>query len=165
MNCPICQKAGISEDAQICPQCNSDLSQLSLLNKLENKIKLSAKRKFVLLIGSGIVIFALVSILYFFKVKFNETISKSPNKIFEIDSLQYYKSKYISYMQIVDSLQNVQKGKWFVSYKVRNGDTLSKIALIFYNDTKLAKKLAEDNHLTDINFLAVNQTLRIEIIM
>lgn len=163
MNCPICQKAGISDDAEFCPQCNSDLSQLVLLTQLESKLKLSNKRNMFLHICASVAIISLIGGLIFVYLKHNESMISIQNRTNNIDSIEYYRDKYTIALQKVDSLQSVDMGEQYISYKVKNGDTLSEIALVFYNDVKMAKKIAEENRLNDINLLKVNQILKIEI--
>jgi nucleoid-associated protein YgaU len=48
MNCPICDKAGLPENALICSQCNSDLSGFNLIQKVATQKQLSEKKHLVL---------------------------------------------------------------------------------------------------------------------
>lgn len=164
MNCPICQKAGISDDAKFCPQCNSDLSQLVLLTQLESKLKVWNKRKLFLIIGGCLVIIGLVSVLVSNKLKINRLINNNQFETVNKDSLDYYRDKYVTTVLRVDSLRSLSSNKILFNYKVKKGDTLSKIALLFYGDINKADKIAEDNGLIDINLITINQILKIEII-
>ena len=62
-------------------------------------------------------------------------------------------------------LENKSSEKEFsIQYKVKNGDCPSKIALFFYNDWKMYKKIEADNNLTQPYILKVGQLLTIKLI-
>lgn len=164
MTCPICQKAGINDEAIICPQCNSDLSQLHLLTRMENKLANWRKRNSILVIVFSIVIISLIVILLYPKMD-NTVIANSQKLLGEnIDSTKYYRNKYFAVSQKIDSLNKIEEAKPFVNYKVKSGDNLSKIALMFYDDASMTNKIAEDNGLQNANWIITNQNLKIEIL-
>jgi len=164
MTCPICQKAGINDEAVICPQCNSDLSQLHLLTRIENKFSNWRKRNSILVIVFSIVILSLIVILLYPKMD-NTAIANSSKALSEsIDSTNYYRKKYFAVSQKIDSLNKIEKDKAFINYKIKSGDNLSKIALMFYDDASMANKIAEDNGLQNANWIVANQNLKIEIL-
>jgi len=163
MNCPICQKAGVNDESVICPQCNSDLSQFHLLTRMENKFTNWRKINSISLIVFIIVIIALIVLLLYPKMD-NNTIAnhqKSPRKT--IDSTEYYRNKYFVVSHKIDSLNKIAEARSFINYKVKYGDNLSKIALMFYDDVGMAYTIAEDNKLKNANRIFVNQSLIIEI--
>jgi hypothetical protein len=163
MTCPICQKAGINAAALICPQCNSDLSQFHLLTRMENKFANWRKRNSILLIIFSILIIALIVILLYPNMD-NTPITNSQKSLNEnIDSTEYYRNKYFAVSNKIDSLDKIVEPKSFINYKVKSGDNLSKIALMFYDDVGMTNKIAKDNGLKNANRLFVNQSLIIEI--
>lgn len=163
MVCPVCQKAGINSEAIICPQCNSDLSQLHLLTRIESKLANWRKRNSILVIVLGTVITTLFILLL--KPKTGNTTIGNSQKIARetIDSTEYYRNKYFVISHKIDSLNNVAGARAFINYKVKFGDNLSKIALMFYNDASKITKIAKDNGLKNANQIFVNQSLVIEI--
>ena len=48
MNCPICNHADISEIALKCPECGSDLAQLTMIDQLEEKYVNDVKKRVAL---------------------------------------------------------------------------------------------------------------------
>src|ERR1017187_730163 len=122
MNCPICQKAGINDEAIICPQCNSDLSQLHLLTRMENKFANWRKRKSILIIVFSIVIIALIVILLYPKIDNTAIANTQKSSIENIDSTEYYRNKYFAVSHKIDTLNKIAEAKSFINYKVKSGD-------------------------------------------
>lgn len=162
MICPICQKAGIRDESLNCPQCNSDLSQLQLIKQLENKFNNWKKVKSFILYGLSIIILALIGIILYLKINYTDTLIPNSNVVNNTDSIEYYRYKYLSVSKEVESLKSVDSAKVYINYKVKKGDTLSKIALMFYNEVKMINKIASDNGLKDMNCITTNQILKIE---
>ena len=163
MICPICHKAGIEDNATICPQCDSDLSQYNLLTKLENKIRVRQKLKSFFLTGLTIIIIALVGVIIYIKSNYNIISTSNQNLLDTADSLSNYRQKYLTISQEIDSIRNISE-KVYIDYKVKKGDNLSSLAFIFYDDSKKAEKIAIDNGLKNKDRIYVNQILIIEII-
>jgi len=55
------------------------------------------------------------------------------------------------------------EGEIAIKYKVKNGDTTSKIAQFFYNDWRMYRKIEADNYLTQNYILHVGQLLIIKL--
>lgn len=163
MTCPICQKAGINAEALICPQCNSDLSQFHLLTRMENKFVNWRKRNSILVIIFSILIIGLIVILLYPNMDNTPIINSQNSQNKNIDSTEYYRNKYFAVSNKIDSLDKIVVPKSFINYKVKSGDNLSKIALMFYDDVGMTNKIAKDNRLKNANRLFVNQSLIIEI--
>ncbi len=162
MVCPVCQKACINDEAQSCPQCNSDLSQLHLLARLENKFKSWKKIKSFFLFSS-IVLIILLAVTLYSKMKIEKPIVTRNISNDNSDSATYYRQQYKISLNIIDSIKNTSATKPLIKYKVRPGDNLSKIAILFYNDISKASKIASDNKLKNMNLITTNQILKIEI--
>ena len=79
------------------------------------------------------------------------------------DSVKYYQQQYFNSLNKIDSIKNIPGTKAWITYKVRPGDNLSRIAIFFYNDISKASKIASDNKLKNMNLITTNQILKIEI--
>ena len=163
MICPVCQKAGIRDEDRTCPQCNSDLSQLKLVTQLEFKIRKWKKKNTVLFSGFTLLILILITIIVYTKVSFNRESRFNSTMINRTDSVEYYRQKYISTLKEANDYKDSNLAKVYINYRVKKGDNLSSLALIFYDDIKLVSKIAEDNNLKNMDYISVNQILKIEI--
>lgn len=164
-NCPVCNKAGLPDfrtTQTICPQCNSDLKPFLLIHSISKK-NTSKVGKFVLL---GVVLVAVgAAILYFNSAtERKQIISESSNTIIQLrDSINILQKSFANSPMV--QLENKSSEKEFsIQYKVKNGDCPSKIALFFYNDWKMYKKIEADNNLTQPYILKVGQLLTIKLI-
>lgn len=163
MICPVCEKAGINDDAAHCPQCNSDLSQLHLLTQLENKFRHAKRTNTIVFLCFSILMIALGIIFY---VKNNNGKYIPPTNISKAnsDSTIFYREKYFLASQTIDSLKKISEPmETVLKYKVKRGDNLSKIALMFYGDVTKVNKIASDNNLKNLNLINQNQILEIKI--
>jgi hypothetical protein len=163
MICPVCKKAGIKEEDLICPQCNSDLSQLKLVSQLESKINKWKRRNYLLLSGVALLLIILTGIFLYTKVNLTIQSRLNSSLIIKSDSLAYYRHQYLTVSKEIDAIKDNGLAKVYINYRVKKGDNLSSIARIFYSDINLASKIAIDNNLNDMNHIYVNQILKIEV--
>ena len=163
MICPVCQKAGIRDEDLSCPQCNSDLSQLKLVTQLEFKIRKWKKKNTVLFSGFTILVLILTTIIVYSQVSFKRESRLNSTMFNRPDSVEYYRQKYVSTLKEANDYKDSNLAKVYVNYRVKKGDNLSSLALIFYDDILLASKIATDNNLKNIDYISVNQILKIEI--
>lgn len=166
MNCPICQKAGISNEIQYCPQCNSDLSAFKLVDGIENKIKNRTRKSVVIVITSftvGVLITYYISNFSSVTITTESKIAQSINSQSEKDSIGIYKQRYYLVKEEIDSLKKTKKITLF-NYKVKSGDNLSTIANWFFGDTERAGEIARLNNIANPNLIKVNQILKIQIV-
>lgn len=166
MNCPICQKAGLANEVTHCPQCNSDLTSFTLLEALEIKLNASRKTNWLNILGLlAIGSLLTYTIFYFFSSKElirHDNTKLSLNSTNTIDSIKLYRTRLVLAEKEVDSLKQIKSFN-SIEYKVRQGETLSLIALIFYNDINRAEEIARLNNLNNPNLIKVNQVLKIQI--
>lgn len=166
MNCPICQKAGISNEVKYCPQCNSDLSAFKLIDGIENEIKIKTNKILITAIVSmtigGLLTYSILSfsskIVVSTESKYSQTIILPHEK----DSLEIYKRRYVIIKEEIDSLKE-SKSFTTINYKVKSGDNLSTIAKMFFSDIKKAEEIARLNNISNPNLINVNQVLKIQI--
>lgn len=165
MNCPICQKAGISNEVKYCPQCNSDLSAFKLIDGIENEIKNRTKKNVITAITSLVIGGLLTYSILSFSSKIVFTESKKSQSIISKhrkDSIEIYKRRYDIIKDEIDSLKE-SKSLATINYKVKPGDNLSTIANMFFNDIKKAEEIARLNNIANPNLIKVNQVLKIQI--
>lgn len=173
MNCPICNHANISEIALKCPQCGSDLAQLTMIDQLEDKYVNDMKKR-VALEGEQVflkkeyekeiekyrwrtnrlLILVFLIPLYFKFCKketgelvyYQQDIDQLKQKIEQIDKENTLQKKEIA------DLKNVIEGanatvKRSVNYTVKKGDRLSELGLLFFNDMMAGYKIGNDNNI------------------
>lgn len=161
MNCPICNKAGLSENTSRCPQCDSDLSGLLLIKnaqkKYENieaknievnkKLKISKKNKLIYI--SIFSILVAIGIVFFVWYKKEQNIKYIQNSDFlsnKIDSLQTINQDKINKINELENfIASNKPTSNEIKYCVRKGDNLWKIATFFYNNPHKHTKIYEDN--------------------
>ena len=161
MNCPVCKKAGLPEDVDICPQCDSDLTQFKTIKSIEKSQRINKRIIFLLII---LIIFSLssISLLYFNglrqrNINTKELIESSS------DSVMIYKSLLSEANQKIESLKIKKRDSAIVNYKVKKNDNLTKISYMFYGNTKMIYKLANENNIKDIDIIFINQIVRVRI--
>jgi nucleoid-associated protein YgaU len=157
-NCPICNQAGLADYRTkhvICPQCNSDLKPYLLLNtisKIKNKDKIN---RFSL---SCLVICCLI--LSFFLLKNSYTYHRIMAE--NMKNVQILQNSLNMYRSHDNSGNKLETNEIVINYKIKKGDSLWKIAKIYYGHGKLYKKIEEDNNLRKPYSLKVGQLLNIK---
>lgn len=159
MTCPICQRGGLSAGTQSCPQCNSDLSSFSIIDKIETR--LIARRKVMLVSGVSALVMVIVVVAFIRNRELRIETLASHDEPTKIDSVPYYRNRLNTLLIEVDSLK--RKSIFVINYKVRPGDNLSRIAYLFYSDVNKADKIAKDNRLKNPDLIKVGEILKVKI--
>lgn len=164
-NCPVCNKTGLPDyktQEVVCPQCNSNLKAFKLLSGLATH-EPATKRPFI---SIGIVTLLVVLLLWQFlshqkvettKVTLDQT---PPNPV--TDSSQSYK-KRIAELQDSLAVKNYKQNEAIVSYTIKKGDCLTKLAQTFYNDWQRFEEIERLNSLVKPYNLRVGQIIKIKL--
>jgi len=166
MNCPICNKSGLPDFTSkpvTCPQCNSDLKGFALLEKtISVHNKTVKKQKHIYSLFLAIVVLGFSVIVFF---PSNTTTGLPPidknNDSIILTLEAKLKDKELEINRLQDSL--VEPNETSFIYIVKSGDCLSKIALLFYNNWEMYKKIEEDNNLKSGDLLFPKDTLIIKL--
>jgi nucleoid-associated protein YgaU len=188
MNCPICNKPGLPDFTSkpvICPQCNSDLKGFALLEQtisIHNKTvkkqkdkytaileqtnsahkKTVKKQKYIYTLLLAIVVLGF-SVIVFFP---SNTATELPPIVQNNDSIIDVLEAKLEVKELeINRLQSllVEPKETSFLYIVKSGDNLSKIALLFYNNWEMYKKIEEDNNLERGDLLFPSDTLLINL--
>jgi len=161
MNCPVCKKAGIPEDVDICPQCDSDLTQFKIIKSIEKSQRINKRIIFLLII---LIIFSLSSIsLVYFNGLRQRNINTKELVESGIDSVMIYKSLLSKANQKIESLEIKKKDSAIVNYEVKKNDNLTKISYLFYGNTKMICDLAKENNIQDIDIIYIGQIIKVNL--
>ncbi len=163
-NCPVCNKAGLSDytvQQIICPQCNSDLKPYLLLRSIS--IPKTHRLNFVTI--SALAIVACVSaFLYVNSINENRKLITDNSKTVSLllDSIVNLNAN-ITPNQVKQTRNNIPVKEVIIHYGVRKGDYISKIARFFYNDWRMYKKIETDNNLQRPYILKIGQSIIIKL--
>lgn len=161
-NCPICNKAGLSDYTKnnvVCPQCNSDLKAFLLLNSISKPQK--SKIGMYVIVGVSLLSIALLGLFLKSNSDKKELVAKNVilnDSITKIQSVNIANKKEETKTQPITENQDVT-----VNYAVKKGDYPYKIAQFFYNDGSKYKQIETDNNLEQPYTLKVGQVLTIKI--
>ncbi|MBC8147803.1 MAG: LysM peptidoglycan-binding domain-containing protein [Bacteroidetes bacterium] len=163
MNCPICQKTGLSDyriEPTVCPQCNSDLKGYAIIHEATITRKKTIKKQRIIFLSTSI--FLLLIILGLVYMPFQSSF-QSESLIHVQDSLNLMKAQL---SQKNDELQDIKAQTSAVNeiqihYVVKSGDNLSKIAFFFYGDWEMYKEIEAVNNLIPRSKIFPNDTLLI----
>lgn len=162
-NCPVCNKAGITDFTThhvVCPQCNSDLKAYLLLHSISNSNPSTIKR--LALVGVLILTLAL-SFLYFMTLNENKALTTTNSQLLQLrDTISNLKTDLALKSKNLIVIESKSSDVIF-RYSVKQGDYPSKIAEFFYNDWRMYKKIETDNNLSQPYVLKVGQQLIIEL--
>lgn len=161
MVCPVCNKAGLEQDALKCPQCNSDLEQFHIVNRIEKGFLSSNRKRNLSLILVCLIMFLSIAIVYFITSTRQQKADHLDSGNIT-DSTKLYKSKYMVATRQIDSLEQA-KSFIVIHYKVRQGDNLHTLAAMFYNDVTRASDLARENGLKNPDVILIGQMLKIKV--
>lgn len=164
MNCPVCDKSGLPDytsNPTICPQCDSDLSGFVIIERGKHKFhQILNRQRWLLLL---IVFIIIISGILFIKrpniQKYNSEVQLKDSTISILNSELKQKDSEIQQLKEQSKVSNVIKFK----YVVKEGDNLSKIAYIFFNDWKMYKTIQKDNNLRNSDLIMPKDTLTIKI--
>lgn len=187
MTCPVCKYEPIPSLVTFCPNCSSNLVGIKLLDSLEeqyvdivkdkmemagsqiqqNKVyeeRLNRKKKWNLLLCG--LLFALPLSYYFCLSK--KPLKKANPIIVQNDSLEIYKSRVAvneieikalnRQLRAIEGTMDVRE----IKYKVKEGDLLYDLGLLFYNDTAAWYQIALDNKIYDVRGLPKGDTINIK---
>ena len=156
MDCPICHKAGLQNNTDICPQCNSDLTVFSLINNIQKVKKSNNNAKWIF---SIIILSILFTFIYW---QFPRTITQTieTKAITKIDSTEFYKSELASLKKSIIQTKDTNK---IVKHIVIKGDYLSKISQEYFNDLNHINQIAKENRISNINLIIVGEILFIDL--
>ncbi len=168
MNCPVCNKTGISTDKPTCPDCGSDLEAVVILTRLDESLKKIRKNLVIVAVIVSVVIIACLFRLYTLyqdKDDASSQIGQDDKKInllkLNIDSLNNV-IKNLSPQKVqnqkTESTESSDKTKIHV---VKSGDSLWKLAQQYLGDGNKYLKLATDNNLEKPYLLREGQELKI----
>ncbi len=160
-NCPICNKAGLSDyttNNVICPQCNSDLKAFNLLNAISN----SNKSKIMTPLLMGISCFSLLLFVLYIK-SYSDIKYLVKNNIILEAKISRTNEAYLKLKIKSDLQKKSEKLDTKIKYVVKRGDYLYKIAQFFYNDGSYYRQIELDNNIKQPNNLKVGQILNIKI--
>lgn len=177
MNCPICDKAGLSEDAASCPQCNSDLSGFLYIEKIavqQNRLgeintglydevkKEKLKKRNVIILSSFFLIVLLGFMLWFF-TSYDLTKVDIAYKL-KADSLSaLVVQNEAEINRLVTKNQELKEKQNVIKYVVKKGDNLIKIARFFYHDASLYWEIMSENNIEENATLFVGDTLTLKL--
>jgi nucleoid-associated protein YgaU len=178
MKCPICQKAGLADDASHCPQCNSDLSGLHRLRNIsvatapvaEARItdvpSKSTNKTPAVLLGAAALLF--VSAVVLFWRKPNDTNLYGATNIESVRSANDSLNAIIVAMSKenkVDKTANSPEKSQTTPYiyVAKKGDNLARIAHYFYGNASAYPQILKDNNLPDNYLLLVGDTLTLKL--
>lgn len=183
MQCPICKKKGIDDNALACPECNSDLQAFKQLSYLRKTLSL---RKgyiifFIIIIISSI-IFMYVrgnSIIKKNQLKANILTEKVSSQQKQIEALKSDKNKLIeNIVELRDenyTLKALEQNSVvakpaktiknnsakFIYHIVKKRENLRSIALKYYGSKSKFTKIMKDNSIKNANHLKIGQKLKI----
>lgn len=180
MNCPICDKAGLAEDAQFCPQCDSDLSGFVLVKKIATKQSAlndnqksiteqlqksqTTKRNIIVVSLCGVLLITSFGFWLYSKQTsaYNQELNLSK---LERDSLQkIVTDKQETINKLETEKQQLEKQETSIKYVVRKGDNLIKISRLFYGNDNQYREIMKDNNLQESNYtLFAGDTLTIKL--
>ncbi len=173
MNCPICKHSDISELAIKCPKCGSDLAQLTMIDQLEEKYVSDMKKKVSLegeqvflkkayeqeiakyrsrFNGLLLVLLLIPLLLRFCKQQPSVMVDDQP----KIDELQLTVNQMnrdrVALEHEVKNLKTALEScrstsVRSVDYTIKEGDRLSELGLLFFNDMKAGYQIGNDNNI------------------
>jgi uncharacterized membrane protein YvbJ len=185
MHCPICQKAGLADDALHCPQCNSDLSGLYRLrnintaNSSEKPVNSTdtppkyANKMAPILLAAAALLFVSVVILFWRKPNEGNLYSAENRNSADINKEKDSLNAIIAAMKMENKSaksepkngnkveHNAQTTPYI--YVAKKGDNLARIAHYFYGNASAYPQILKDNNLPDNYLLLVGDTLTLKL--
>lgn len=163
--CPICDKGGLpnyKSQHTICPQCNVDLKPYLLLNSIA-VFKPKNKNRVTLFLSvlTILSLLMLVVLLHNNELRKNDVTAANQTILALKDSLSKLTSMNTNDQEFKEPI--IPEKNVTIAYKVKPGDCLSKVAVIFYDDWSMYKKIGLDNNITAPYHLGVGQTLIISL--
>lgn len=160
-NCPICNKAGLSDYTRnevVCPQCNSDLKVFLLLDSISKPVK----GRFGIYALIGLTLLAILFLGLFIKTNAVKKEILATNIVLN-DSITILIREKLALERQNEQLPLTESKEVTVKYVVKKGDYPYKIAQFFYGDGNRYKQIEADNALVQPHTLRVGQILLIKI--
>jgi len=160
-NCPICNKAGLSDYTRnevVCPQCNSDLKVFLLLDSISKPVK----GRFGIYALIGLNLLAILFLGLFIKTNAVKKEILATNIVLN-DSITILIREKLALERQNEQLPLTESKEVTVKYVVKKGDYPYKIAQFFYGDGNRYKQIEADNALVQPHTLRVGQILLIKI--
>lgn len=166
MNCPVCNKSGLPNfrsEPVVCPQCNSDLKGYMVLEKTNKTHKTTIRKQRNLSVVAIFLIF-IIAVVFILTSKQKSTLSV-PVTTKQDSTINILQTRVLNQEQKIKELQTSNLNKQSADYKyvVKNGDNLSKLAYIFYNDWREFTRIEKDNNLTSGELIHPGDTLIIKL--
>lgn len=166
MNCPVCNKSGLPNfrsEPVVCPQCNSDLKGYMVLEKTNKTHKTTVRKQRNLSVVAIFLIF-IIAVVFILTSKQKSTLSV-PVTTKQDSTINILQTRVLNQEQKIKELQTSNLNKQSADYKyvVKNGDNLSKLAYIFYNDWQEYTRIEKDNNLTSGELIHPGDTLIIKL--
>jgi LysM repeat protein len=159
-NCPVCNQAGLPNYKILpvqCPQCNADLKPYLLIHSIA---KAHHRNKVNTLIICILTIICISLLTFIFKnsADYNRNLAESNEQIQLLkDSINQYNSK-----KIIETAGKSKENT--VIYAIKKGDSMWKIARLFYGKGSSYKQIEEANNLQKPYSLRPGQLLNINLI-
>ena len=160
-NCPICNKAGLSDYTKsevVCPQCNSELKAFLLLDS----ISIPKKGVFGIYALIGLSFLTILFLSLFVKSNIDKKEILATNIVLN-DSISILTCEKLAVEKPKEELPKIESKEAIVKYVVKKGDYPYKIAQFFYGDGNRYKQIEADNKLKQPYTLKVGQILLIKI--
>lgn len=181
MDCPVCQRQNVPPEFSGCPQCDTDLRGLRLLESLRISaaqpvtsppsisVRPAAKRPaWVLPALLGVVMLTVGVVAGRIGALPNTPSPASQNAAQALPDTQsasaVYKDSLALLHQQIAAIQTLKQGEKAASgfvYVVRKGDTLNGIAWRLYGRAELAEQLRQLNQIADPRRLPIGKSLRL----
>lgn len=166
MNCPVCNKSGLPNfrsEPIVCPQCNSDLKGYMVLEKTNKTYKTTVRKQRNISVVALFLIF-IVAVVFILTAR-QKSIVSTPVTNNQDSTINVLQKEILNQEQKIKELQTTNLNKQSTAYKyvVKNGDNLSKLAYIFYNDWQEYTRIEKDNNLTSGELIHPGDTLIIKL--
>ena len=170
MNCPVCHNAEVPDGTESCASCGSDLSALNHIAQVQNQRKGLRTTRMVL----GILLFVAIIVSLGMGLKKGKTRSAADQALIDSQtselqqmllSINEKDAEIASLKEEMELLKtNIQTDAnaaqvSTTSHIIKRGDSLWKLAVSYFNDGFKFRKIADDNHIGNVNLIVVGDTL------
>lgn len=163
MDCPVCEKKGISDYTReeiICPQCDSDLSSYKYIHDLKSA---QGDRKIFTPLSIIILLLA-IAIPAFLVNSEKRTKSELDSTILELQGQLNDQSLKVNELRFsVEVLKDSLSSPRFMTYVIQKGDSPWILSKRFYGTPLKFKLIQEDNNLIGSTKFHPGRTLKIRI--
>ena len=178
MNCPICDKAGLSENATSCPQCESDLSGYILIEKIRTQqgeleerhqalssevVNEKVKKRNLVMLSSVLLLACLGFGAWLYTSQGTKIVDDNHTKVLRDSFLAVIEEKDAQINSFENEKVNAKDEEIAIKYVIKKGDNLMKIARFFYNDEARYHDIVETNNLTANTPILIGDTLTLNL--